>query len=73
MRLHCLGVDVGHNLIGHQHHDHVAPTPPPLPGVTTANPASSAEDLLDEPPRSPTLTLTPESERLRAWAWPWLP
>jgi hypothetical protein len=36
----------------------------------TSSPAFSALVFDDEPSRSPTHTSTPESFRLRAWAWP---
>ena len=42
-------------------------------GLMTRRPAASALAHEDEPGRSPTLTSTPESRRLRAWAWPWEP
>ena len=39
----------------------------------TRRPASSAMRRLFEVGGSPTTTSTPDSRRLRAWAWPWLP
>ncbi len=39
----------------------------------TLKPASSALVRDADPSRSPTRTSTPDSERLRAWAWPWDP
>ena len=43
------------------------------PIETTSSPCASALALDAEPSRSPISTLTPESLRLRAWPWPWLP
>ena len=40
---------------------------------TTRSPAPSALALDFEPAARPTRTSTPESRRLSAWAWPWLP
>ena len=42
-------------------------------GSSTFSPCSSALATLLEPGRSPTTTLTPESLRFSAWAWPWEP
>jgi hypothetical protein len=42
-------------------------------GVPTVRPASSAAARDALPERRPTSTSTPESERLSACAWPWLP
>ena len=43
-------------------------------GVMTLNLAPSAFLAVAEPGRSATATsLTPESRRFMAWAWPWLP
>ena len=41
--------------------------------LATERPASSADRRESLPSRSPTSTSTPESWRLSAWAWPWLP
>jgi hypothetical protein len=41
--------------------------------VVTRTPSFSARAQLLEPLYSPTTTSWPESLRLRAWAWPWLP
>ena len=38
-----------------------------------SSPASSAAAREALPARRPTSTSTPESARLSAWAWPWLP
>ena len=37
---------------------------------STRSPAASALATDEEPSRSPTRTSTPDSFRLRAWAWP---
>ena len=42
-------------------------------GVTTRSPSASALAMLFEPGWRPMRTSTPESRRLSAWAWPWLP
>jgi hypothetical protein len=42
-------------------------------GVSTRSPSRSALGQEPESLRSPTTTFTPESRRLRVWAWPWLP
>ena len=41
--------------------------------LITLRPASSALARERESSRRPTRTSTPESSRLSAWAWPWLP
>ncbi len=43
-------------------------------GVMTVKPAASALARVGEPAFSAmTTSLTPESRRFCAWAWPWLP
>ncbi len=39
----------------------------------TEKPSFSATGQDLPPLRRPTITLQPESRRLRAWAWPWEP
>ncbi len=46
----------------------------PSAGVITVKPAPSAFLIVAEPALSAMRTsLTPESRRFMAWAWPWLP
>ena len=40
---------------------------------STRRPSDLAFSTDSEPSRRPTTTFTPESLRLRAWAWPWEP
>ena len=68
-----LAVDVGLQLVGREHHHDVGP----FGGLGDLHHLELlALGLLApaEPLRSATATsLTPQSRRLSAWAWPWLP
>ena len=72
VRLDVRVVDGGLHLVRQQDRDELGALDG-LPTVRTVSPVASASPHDGEPSRRPTSTWTPESRRLSACAWPWLP